>query len=120
MNWRERTAQILGNGATHELTKLTKAPSTPLLSVLSVPPPALFIEKDELPPDVEARRQRLLSMLEAQPSARLAVITKEQAGGDGWIVAIAIRDAATAELLVNRDRFDGVLLLELIERHTIH
>lgn len=71
-------------------------------------------------PAMEARRQRVLAMLDDNPALRLAVVCDGQ--GDPVPVAVGIRGKATCELLVPRDRYDGVLLLDLIEGHgiTIH
>lgn len=68
-----------------------------------------------------ARRQRLLAMLERDPEARYAILTADDGKGP-VIVAIAIRGAAMAELEIERSRYDGMALLELIEHHgaTIH
>ncbi len=70
----------------------------------------------------EARRRRLLAMLDAQPGARYAVLTDTQADPEAVIVALAIRGRATCELRVPREKWDGVLFLELLDRHsgTVH
>lgn len=72
-------------------------------------------------PAAEARRQRLLTMLERDPEVRYAVLTADNGQGQ-VIVAIGLRDTATAEYKIERTQYDGMLLLELIERHsgTIH
>jgi len=61
-------------------------------------------------------------MLEARPGIRYAVLTDLQADPEVAIVALAIRGQATCELHIPRDKYDGMLLLELIERHggTVH
>jgi hypothetical protein len=71
---------------------------------------------------VEIRRQRVLAMLRDRPTLRYAVVTDTTANPDSVIVALAIRGRGTCELLVPRDRYDGTLLLNLIERHggTVH
>ena len=63
----------------------------------------------------EARRKRVLAMLADNPAQRLAVVC--DGDGDPVPVAIAIRGKASFEYLIPRARYDGVLLLELIERH---
>ena len=78
---------------------------------------------DALPdPAAEARRQRVQAVLRDSPTVRYAVVTDTDADPDAVIVALAIRGRATCELLIPRDRYDGVLLLDLIERHcgTVH
>lgn len=68
----------------------------------------------------EARRQRVMKMLADNPALRIAVVCDGE--GDPVPVAIAIRGRATCEVLIPRDRYDGVLLLDLIEKHsaTVH
>lgn len=70
----------------------------------------------------EARRQRVLAMLRDSPTVRYAVVTDTDSDPDAVIVTLAIRGRATCELLIPRDRYDGALLLDLIERHsgTVH
>lgn len=78
-------------------------------------------DPDVLPePVAEARRQRVLAMLAQHPTARYAVITDTEP--DVVILALAVRDVATCELRIPRDKYDGVLLLDLIERcgSTVH
>ena len=68
--------------------------------------------------DMEARRQRVLTMLLDNPALRLAVVC--DGVGDPVPVAVAIRDKGTAEILIPAARFDPFALLELVERHTMH
>jgi hypothetical protein len=78
---------------------------------------------DALPhAEAKARRQRVLVMLREHPTARYAVVTETKGDPDAVIVALAIRGRATCELLIPRDRYDGALLMDLIERHsgTVH
>ena len=65
----------------------------------------------------QARRQRVLAMLDANPTARYALLTDMQADPEAVLLTLAIRGRATCELRIPRDRYDGVLLLDLIERH---
>ena len=73
-------------------------------------------------PAAEARRQRVLAMLRESPTVRYAVVTDTDSDPDAVIVTLAVRGRASCELLIPRDRYDGVLLLDLIERHsgTVH
>ena len=73
-------------------------------------------------PAAEARRQRVLEMLTQHPGARYAVVTDSESEADAVILALAVRGRATCEFRIPRDRYDGVLLLELIDRHsaTVH
>lgn len=73
-------------------------------------------------PAAEARRNRVLSMLAEHPEARYAALTDMQADPQAVLLTLAIRDQATCELRIPREKWDGVLFLELLERHsaTIH
>lgn len=61
----------------------------------------------------EARRQRVLAMLAANPALRLAVVC--DAEGDPVPVAVGIRDKGTCEVHIPAARFDPFALLELVE-----
>ena len=63
----------------------------------------------------QARRQRVLAKLAANPALRLAVVC--DAEGDPVSVAVAIRDKGTCEVLIPAARFDPFALLDLVERH---
>ena len=71
-------------------------------------------------PAAEARRQRAIAMLTANPALRLAVVCDGE--GDPVPVAVAIRDKGTCEVLIPASRFDPFALLELVGRHggTVH
>lgn len=73
-------------------------------------------------PGLEARRQRVLELLEAHPAATYAAVTDMDADPAEVIIALAIREQATFELRIPRERYDGTLLLDLIEKHggTVH
>lgn len=89
-----------------------------LLVALSNPP-----GDDQLPdPVAEARRQRVLAMLAERPGVRYAVLTDSHADQEAVLLTLAIRDVGTCELAIPRAKYDGVLLLDLIEQHggTVH
>jgi pyruvate/2-oxoacid:ferredoxin oxidoreductase alpha subunit len=104
-----------------------KLPTTLVPAPLTCPivtPVTCVTAKNEDTTDrtMEARRQRVLAMLRESPTARYAVVTDADSDPDAVIVALGIRGRATCELLIPSDRYDGVLLLDLIERHsgTVH
>ena len=68
----------------------------------------------------DTRRQRVLAMLEKSPGIKYALITDTDS--DPVLLTLAIRGKATCEFQIPRDRYDGFLLLDLIERHgeTVH
>lgn len=86
---------------------------------------ALEAAQDDLPlpdPAIEARRQRVLAMLEASPRSRYAILTDLDAAPGVVVVTLAIRGRASCELHIPRDKYDGVLLLDSIEKYgvTVH
>ena len=65
----------------------------------------------------EARRQKIIAMLEAAPGTRYAVHVAD-ASTDPVVVAVGIRKIATFELEIPHKCYDGMALLELIEKHS--
>ncbi len=59
----------------------------------------------------EGRQRRVLAMLAERPGVRYAVL-----------LTLAIRGVGTCELAIPRAKYDGVLLLDLIDKHcgTVH
>lgn len=99
---------------TDEMRVLIRQHRAELLQALST---------DPLPdPTAEARRQRVLEMLNRNPTAKYVVVTDTESDPEVVILVLAIRGRATCELRIPRDRYDGPLLLDLIERHgaTVH
>ncbi len=70
-------------------------------------------------PAAEARRERVLAMLEKSPGIKYALTDTD---GDPVLLTLAIRGKATCGFQIPRDRYDGILLLDLVDRHggTIH
>jgi len=107
--WAEPSSRL-----TDELRALIRAHRAELLQSLAA---------DPLPdPRAEARRQRVLAMLAENPEARYALVTDTGADPDAVILTLAIRGRATCELAIPRAKYDGTLLVDLIERHgaTVH
>ena len=71
---------------------------------------------------MEARRQRVLAMLAANPDKRYALVTDTEADPEAVLLTLAIRGRASCELRIPRDKYDPFLLLTIIERHggTVH
>ena len=65
----------------------------------------------------ERRCAKVLAMLESAPGTRYAVLVAD-ASTDPVVVAVGIQDVATFELDIPRHFYDGMLLLELIEKHS--
>jgi hypothetical protein len=58
-------------------------------------------------------------MLAHEPGITYAITTDTEAEPDCVIVALAIGGKATCELRIPKVRYDGMALLELIERRTV-
>ena len=64
----------------------------------------------------EARRQKVIAMLEAEPDSKRAIYTDIDSDPNNVILAVAIRHVATCEMLISKDKYDPWRLLELIKR----
>ena len=64
----------------------------------------------------EARRQKVIAMLEAAPDTQRAIYPDTDSDPLNVILAIAIRHVATCEMLIPKAKYDPWRLLELIER----
>lgn len=64
----------------------------------------------------ESRRAKVMTMLEAAPGTRYAVHVADTST-DPVVVAVGIREIATFEMEIPHKYYDGLVLLELIEKH---
>ena len=77
-------------------------------------------QTDEEPPleaGSEARRQKVLAVLDAKPGITRAMVTDDEAEPDFVIITVAIRDVGTADIKVPRKSYDPFAMLELLARH---
>ena len=65
----------------------------------------------------EFRFSKVIAMLESAPGTRYAMHVGD-ASTDPVIVTVCIRGTATCELEIPYEKYDGMALLELIEKHT--
>lgn len=65
----------------------------------------------------EARRKKVIAMLESSPGTRYAVLVSDTST-DPVVVAVGIRKVATFELEIPHKYYDGMALLELIEKQS--
>lgn len=67
----------------------------------------------------EARRQKVIAMLEAAPGTQRAIYADTDSDPHNVILAVAVRHPtpATCEMLIPKAGYDAWRLLELIERH---
>jgi hypothetical protein len=64
----------------------------------------------------ELRGPRIMQMLAAEPAKKYAVLVQD-ASSDPVRVTVGIRALATFDLEIPQARYDGIALLELIEKH---
>jgi len=76
-------------------------------------------ETIELTSDTQqnARRQKVLAMLEENSNKQRAVYADTESDQDNVILAIAVRHLATYEMLIPKEKYDPFRLLALIEQH---
>ena len=84
-----------------------------------VPPNPCNTQQTESDADkaTEARRQRILAVLDDKPGIVRAMVTDTEAEPDVVIITVAIRGVGTADIRVPRETYDPFLLLELLARH---
>lgn len=70
--------------------------------------------------DCEKRHKRVLAMLAKQPESRRAILTDLDSDPDNVILTIVIRGLYTFEMLVPKEKYDGFLLLEILNRAVVH
>ncbi len=63
----------------------------------------------------EARRQKVIAMLNASPGLQRAVYTDTGSDPHNVILTIAIRGVATCEMLIDKTKYDAWKLLELVD-----
>lgn len=68
----------------------------------------------------EERRQKVLLMLADNPETQRAFITDLNSDLDNVILTMAIRDVATFEMLIPKDKYDAFLILELLNHEMVH
>ncbi len=64
----------------------------------------------------EERRQRVLSVLAKRPDTQLAIITDLESDFDNVILSMVIRNVATFEMIIPREKYDASLVSELIKK----
>ncbi len=63
------------------------------------------------------RRAKVLLMLEAKPRSKYAVLVEDDTT-DPVIAAVAIRGIASFEMSIPHHSYNGMVLLELVEKHS--
>lgn len=67
----------------------------------------------------EERRAKVLAMLAERPEVQRAFVTDMSADPDNVIVTIAIRNVASFEMLIPKDKHDPFMLFELINKGSV-
>ena len=73
---------------------------------------------EEVPSKPDGRqlaRQKVQGWLGANPGLRLAVVVEED--GDCFVATLGIREKGIVEFAIDRDKYDGMALLSLVERY---
>ena len=120
-----KLSQLIRKREVATVTVATHVTDTPIHppSVATVTSVNVATEKDGKPKTLldkqgEARRQKVIAMLEAAPSTQRAVYFDDVSDPLNIIVAVAVRNLATCEMLIPKvTKYDPWRLLELIERH---
>lgn len=68
----------------------------------------------------EVRRQKALKQLDAAPDSPRVILTDTHSDPNHVILTIAIRHVAVAELMVEKSRYDPLLLVEMAKRYGKH
>jgi len=67
----------------------------------------------------ESRRKKVLNMLTEKPESERAYVTDTTIDPDNVILTIAIRDLATFEMLIPKDKYDPFMLMKLISEGVV-
>ena len=120
-----KLSQLIRKREVATVTVATHATDTPIHppSVATVTSVNVATEKDGKPKTLldkqgEARRQKVIAMLEAAPSTQRAVYVDDASDPENITLAIAVRHpiGATCEMLIPRSKYDSWKFLGLLER----
>ena len=68
----------------------------------------------------EERRAKVLAMLADNPDIQRAIITDTESDQHNVILTMAIRKQYTFEMAISKDRYDGFLVLEILNHSPVH
>lgn len=103
--------------ATHATVPPIHPPSVATVATVNVATVADGKPKTLLDRQREARRQKVIAMLEAAPGTQRAIYTDTDSDPVNVILTVAVRNLATCEMLIPKAKYDPWRLLELVERH---
>ncbi|MDV6341222.1 hypothetical protein R2103_05505 [Nitrosomonas sp. Is24] len=67
----------------------------------------------------EQRREKVLRMLAENPGTQRAFVTDTESDPDNVIMTLAIRNQASFEMLIPKDKYDGFAILEFLHKGLI-
>lgn len=111
---REQNLTVKADGQYLELSPPGKI-TDELINRLRKHKPAIIAELKR-----EQRREKVLKMLEDQPEIQRAFVTDIESDPDDVIIAFAIRDVGTCELLIPQGKYDPFAVLEVIQKSGVH
>lgn len=107
-----------------ELTKPSKAPFVSFGGTGTAHIEKKIIDSETSKPETlqgrqrEARRQKVITMLEAAPDTQRAIYTDIDSDPHNVILTVAVRTCQqTCEMLIPKSKYDPWRLLDLIEKH---
>lgn len=72
-------------------------------------------DNNVLSPQAQARRERVLAMLNANPSIKRAMIDCHDSDPLNVILTLAVRDIGTIELMLAKTSYDGLAIITCLE-----
>ena len=66
----------------------------------------------------DERVAKVIAKLEGDPGLQYAMETHDEIDPDAIILTLAIRGEGSCEVRIPKSRYDGIVLLELVEKHT--
>ncbi len=89
-------------------------PVTPEKTTTAIAKPETLLDRQR-----EARRQKVIAMLESTLGTQRAIYTDTDSDPNNVILAIAVRNVATCEMQIPKAKYDPWRLLELIEKQEV-
>ena len=111
---REHDINVKADGDYLDLTPPGKI-TDELIKRLKKHKPAILAELKR-----EERRAKVLAILEANPDTQRAIITDTESDQHNVILTMAIRKQYTFEMAISKDRYDGFLVLEILNHSPVH
>ena len=111
---REQSFTVKADGDYLELSPPEKI-TEELIQRLRKHKPAILAELKR-----EKRRAKVLAMLADNPDTQRAFVTDTESDQHNVILTMAIRNQYTFEIQIAKHRYDGFLVLEILNREVVH